>query len=162
MSICGIYTALMMSLFILWESFFGETFTFLSIGGASFVTVSINSFCLLEISGSKAGSWMPFAQGMFGVGALLAPLVVKFMAISSYYAFAISSLLMSLLHFCLPAPEHSEHGKDNKGKSVEKKKDASGRLVILIGVALFVEVGVEITAAGWFPSYAVLTDTFEP
>ena len=57
--------------------------------------------------------------------------------------------------FLLPAPEH-------KGKNVEKKKDASGRLVMLIGVALFVEVGIEITAAEWFPSYAVLTSTFEP
>ena len=124
--------------------------------------MSINSFCLLEIAGSKAGSWMPFAQGMFGVGALLAPLVVRFMAISSFYAFAISSLLMSLLHFCYPAPEHSEHGKDSKEKNADKKKDASSRLVILIGVALFVEVGVEITEEGWFPSYAVLTDTFKP
>ena len=124
--------------------------------------MSINSFCLLEVAGDKAGSWMPFAQGMFGVGALLAPLIVRFMAISSYYAFAISSLLMSLLHFCYPAPEHNEHGKDSKGKNADKKKDASGRLVILIGVALFVNVGIEITAAGWFPSYAVLTNTFEP
>ena len=77
------------------------------IGAASYVMVSINSFCLLEVSGDKAGSWMPFAQGMFGVGALLSPLIVRFMGVSSYYAFAVSSVLMALLNASYPPPEHS-------------------------------------------------------
>ena len=101
---------------------------------------------------------MPFAQGMFGVGALLAPLVIRFMAVDSYYTFAALNLLMSLLFLYYSPPQH--HSSINTNKNGIKKKGVSDGLVVLIGLAFFLEVGIEMTVTGWFPSYAVLTRTF--
>ena len=76
-------------------------------GAVSFISKAVVSICLLEISGDKAGSWMPFAQGMFGLGALLAPLVLRFTAVDSYYIFAALNLIMSLLFLYYPSPQHN-------------------------------------------------------
>ena len=48
----------------------------------------------------------------------------------------------------------------NTNKNGIKKKGVSDRLVLLIGLAFFLEVGIEMTVTGWFPSYGVLTNTF--
>ena len=93
---CGIVIALMMIIFIRWQTSMGELFSFFMIGAASYVMVSINSFCLLEVSGDKAGSWMPIAQGLFGVGALTSPLIVKAMGINSYYVLGVISFLIGV------------------------------------------------------------------
>ena len=65
-------------------------------GAVNQVQVSIINICMLEVSGEKAGSWMPIAQGLFGVGALTSPLIVKAMGISSYYVLGVISFLIGV------------------------------------------------------------------
>ena len=47
--------------------------------------------------------------------------------------------------------------KDNE----EEIQWASGRLEIIMGVALFLIIGEEVTSSGWLPSYAVMTGVMD-
>ena len=102
---------------------------------------------------------MPFAQALFGVGALSSPLFVRLLEIKSYYLFGNLSLFLTILYVLYPPPEI--HGHKAEKASQKNLGTVSDNLVVLFAIAFLVEVGIEMTVSGWFSSYAVLTGTFD-
>jgi FHS family Na+ dependent glucose MFS transporter 1 len=110
---------------------------------------------LIWIHGKGVSPFMVGLHFFFGVGALIAPLVVGLTIRSSgdiiwaYWILAAICLPLSVLFFILRSPEHSG------GLEKEGPKSNSGFLVILITVFIFLHVGAELSFGGWIYSYAV-------
>jgi len=65
-------------LFSQWLSVFGEWVEVIAIGGAYYFVITGVNILILVISGNKRHGWMPFSTGMFGVGALISPQIIRF------------------------------------------------------------------------------------
>jgi len=110
---------------------------------------------LIWIHGKEVSPFMVGLHFFFGVGALIAPLVVGFTIRSSgdiiwaYWILATICLPLSALFCILRSPEHSG------GLEKESSKSNSGLLVMLITVFIFLHVGTELSFGGWIYSYAV-------
>jgi FHS family Na+ dependent glucose MFS transporter 1 len=113
---------------------------------------------LIWIHGKGVSPFMVGLHFFFGVGALIAPLVVGLTMRTSgdiiwaYWILASICLPLSVLFFMLRSPEHS--GRLEK----EGSKSNSGLLVLLITVFIFLHVGTELSFGGWIYSYAVSLD----
>lgn len=124
--------------------------------GAAEAALDVGANTLLAWAhGNRVAPFMNALHSFFGVGALLAPLVVaqtvlfKLPATDSYFVLAL--LLLPVAAFMLrmrgpvtATPEkHAEPAKANR------------RLVFLIAVFLFLYVGAEVCFAGWIFTYTI-------
>jgi hypothetical protein len=66
-------------LFAKWLSVFGEWIEVIAIGGAYYFVITGNNILLLVISNNTKHGWMAIAAGMFGVGALTSPQIIRFL-----------------------------------------------------------------------------------
>jgi FHS family Na+ dependent glucose MFS transporter 1 len=113
---------------------------------------------LIWIHGNNVRSFMVGLHFFFGVGALVAPLVVGLtMRVSgdiawSYWILACICLPLCVLFFRLRSPEHTSGNE----KGVVKGKN--NLLVLLITLFIFLHVGTELSFGGWIYSYAISLD----
>jgi FHS family Na+ dependent glucose MFS transporter 1 len=112
------------------------------------------------VHGMRVGPFMNAMHSLFGVGALVAPLLVaqavsfKLPATCSYFFLALLIVPVSLTFLRLPSPT----ARVVSGEPVTSKSQQ----VFLIGLFLFLYVGSEIGFAGWIFTYATklqLSDT---
>ena len=110
---------------------------------------------LIWIHGKGVSPFMVGLHFFFGVGALIAPLVVGLTIRTSgdiiwaYWILASICLPLSVLFFTLRSPEHTS------GFEKRDSKNNGGLLVVLITVFIFLHVGAELSFGGWIYSYAV-------
>ena len=110
---------------------------------------------LIWIHGKGVSPFMVGLHFFFGVGALIAPLVVGLTIRTSgdiiwaYWILASICLPLSVLFFTLRSPEHTS------GFEKRDSKSNGGLLVVLITVFIFLHVGAELSFGGWIYSYAV-------
>jgi magnesium-transporting ATPase (P-type) len=81
---------------------------FAALGGGQYMIVATTNVCLMEIAKDKAGRWIPITHGMIGVGALTAPLIVKFMEIKAFYVLAVINIVYSILCLYFRTPIRSK------------------------------------------------------
>ncbi len=123
--------------------------------GAGMLDVGGNTL-LVWIYGRKVGPFMNGLHFFFGLGALLAPIIVaQAIRLSgdinwAYWVLAIMIFPMILVFFRLSSPpiqgSVTEHG-DRRG----------GSLVVLIALFFFCHVGAELSYGGWIYTYALRT-----
>jgi len=124
--------------------------------GAVEAGVDVGANTLLGwVHGNSVAPFMNAMHSFFGVGALLAPIVVAQVAFSnyptthSYFVLALLLLPIAILTLRVPSPvpvilqEHVAPAATNR------------RLVFLIGAFLFLYVGAEVGFAGWIFTYAM-------
>ena len=110
---------------------------------------------LIWIHGKRVGPFMVGLHFFFGVGALIAPLVVGLTIKASgdiiwaYWILACICLPLSILFLRLRSPERTAATEE------EGAKGSNGLLVLLITVFIFLHVGTELSFGGWIYSYAV-------
>ncbi len=114
---------------------------------------------LVRVHQTRVAPYMSAMHSCFGVGALLAPIIVaqltlaNVQAINSYFVIAIILLPVSLLLLGLPQVEAS--GRDY---SLEGDKPRGKQITIFaLSLFLFLYVGAEVGFAGWIFTYAVTT-----
>lgn len=106
------------------------------------------------VHGTQVGPFMNAMHSLFGVGALIAPLIVaqtvsfKLPATDSYFFLALLLVPVSLIFLRIPSP--SPTARVLAGEHATAKPQQ----VFLIGVFLFLYVGAEIGFAGWIYTYA--------
>lgn len=73
-------------------------------GGGHYAILTETNSCLLLVAQERAGSWMPLAHGMFGMGALISPQLLRLMELEAYYCIAAIYLIfvMACFHFGSP------------------------------------------------------------
>ncbi len=117
---------------------------------------------LLWVHGNRVGPFMNAMHSLFGVGALLAPIVVAQIAAfnypttHSYFVFALLLLPLAAYTFRLPSPVALAAHKQ------EGPSATNSRLIFLIASFLFLYVGAEVGFAGWIFTYAVEFKVSEP
>lgn len=123
--------------------------------GAAEAGVDVGANTLLSwVHGNRVASFMNALHSFFGVGALIAPLVVasfvsfKVSATHSYFALSLAILPISLLMLRLPSP------LANAQKIDEQTSTENTRGVPLIALFLFLYVGAEVGFVGWIFTYA--------
>jgi FHS family Na+ dependent glucose MFS transporter 1 len=110
---------------------------------------------LVWIHGNRVGPFMVGLHFFFGVGALIAPMVVGLTIKTSgdiiwaYWILACICCPLSILFLQLKSPEH-------KARTMEEGTQGKNPLmVLLISVFIFLHVGAELSFGGWVYSYAV-------
>jgi FHS family Na+ dependent glucose MFS transporter 1 len=106
------------------------------------------------VHGTRVGPFMNAMHSMFGVGALIAPLIVaqtlsfRLPATHSYLFLALLLMPVSLVFLRLPSPIQTAR------VVVGGHAAAKPQQVLLIGSFLFLYVGAEVGFAGWIYTYA--------
>ena len=70
-----------MYLFVQWETWLGEFLSLAFFGGGHYGTLTVANICVLSLSQKKAGVWVILVNALFGVGALIAPQVIRFLSL---------------------------------------------------------------------------------
>lgn len=118
------------------------------------VDVGANAL-LVRLHGSGVGPLMTAMHSFFGVGALIAPLVVAqitlagFPSINSY--FVLAALLIPVAAYTIRLPNPVAERTRAAGDAAV----ANRRLVFLLSLVLLLYVGAEVGFAGWIFTYAI-------
>ena len=106
------------------------------------------------VHGAKVGPFMNAMHSVFGVGALIAPLIVaqtvslNLPALRSYLFLALLLMPVSLVFLRLPSPIATAQ------TAAREHAAAKSRQVFLFAFFLFLYVGAEVGFAGWIYTYA--------
>lgn len=110
---------------------------------------------LVRVHGIKVAPFMSAMHSFFGVGALLAPLIVAQVTLGSYPAarsyFVLTLLLLPIAAYTFRLPSPPPVAGERKGPG----PGVNSRLVLLMAVFLLLYVGAEVSFAGWIFTYAV-------
>ena len=112
---------------------------------------------LLWARSDNAGHYLNALHFFFGVGSLLAPLLVAFSLTQSqdiwlsYWLIAALVLLLSLALPRLPSPLPVNH-------ETAAKPPGEMRLVVLLALVFFFYTGVEVSFGGWIYTYAIAVE----
>lgn len=96
------------------------------------------------------------------MGALLIPQVMRFLQTNVYYfIFIFIFICICLCIFYTTPTLHEEKFKEKNLASDQIFLDAPFKLELLIGFGLFLIAGIEMTVAGWIPTYSVNKEVFD-
>jgi hypothetical protein len=98
--------AMAMTVFIYWQSVVGQSMCMTVMGIAAFISDTAVSICLVSVSSSLGGKWIPFAHGFYGIGALISPIIVRFTRINAYHLYPVVYMSIAALAYYYPTPEH--------------------------------------------------------
>jgi FHS family Na+ dependent glucose MFS transporter 1 len=125
--------------------------------GAAEAALDVGANTLLGwVHGNRVAPFMNAMHSFFGIGALLAPIVVAQTALFSYPAshsyFVLAVLLLPVAAFTLrlPGPVAATLEKHQAPAAT-----TNSRLVFLIAAFLFLYVGAEVAFAGWIFTYTI-------
>lgn len=110
---------------------------------------------LVWVHGEKVGPFMSGLHFFFGLGALLAPIIVARTVMLSdninwaYWTLAIAVFPIALVFTALKSPEI------RKPPSKDESRRSNAVLVVLITLFFFLHVGAEISFGGWIYSYGL-------
>ena len=79
--IWGLSNAILMVIFVNWTTWWGEFLTLAFLGGGHYGTLTVSNICVLSLSQKKAGVWIILVNALFGVGALIAPQIIRFLSL---------------------------------------------------------------------------------
>lgn len=123
--------------------------------GAAEAGLDVGANALMSrVHGTGVAPFMNALHSFFGVGALIAPVIVaqtvsfNLSATHSYFVVAVLLLPISLFLLRLPSP-----GRTVAVRAKDDPKD-SALLIFLIALFLFLYVGAEVGFAGWIFTYA--------
>jgi FHS family Na+ dependent glucose MFS transporter 1 len=124
--------------------------------GAAEAGLDVGANTLLGwVHGNRVAPFMTAMHSFFGVGALLAPIVVAQTALLSYPT-SRSYLVLGLLLLPVAAFTISLPGPVAPSpKQHDETRTSNRRLVFLIAAFLFLYVGAEVGFAGWIFTYAI-------
>jgi len=113
---------------------------------------------LVWLHGSKVGPFMNGLHFFFGLGALIAPMVVaRVMSASggfnrAYWILAVTIFPLSILFFWLQSPQISRPSQNEHALGEDRV------LVVLLSLFFFLHVGAELSYGSWIYSFAVSLD----
>ena len=150
---------LVMSLMMVLVPFAGRLSVLLALMmllGAAESGVDVGSNALLvRLHGTRVGPLMTAMHSFFGVGALVAPLIVAqttlfgYASVDSYFVLAL--LLVPIAAFTIRLPKQVYESSSKRAKHGIRDR----RFVFLIALFLFLYVGAEVSFAGWIFTYAI-------
>ena len=124
--------------------------------GAAEAALDVGAITLMAwVHGNRVVPFMNAMHSFFGVGALVAPIIVAQTALLTYPTttgyFVIAALLLPVAAhiFRLPSPAVATTTKSEIPAATDKG------LVLLIALFLFLYVGAEVSFAGWIFTYSV-------
>jgi FHS family Na+ dependent glucose MFS transporter 1 len=124
--------------------------------GAAEASLDVGANTLLAwVHGNRVAPFMNAMHSFFGVGALLAPIVVAQTALlnysmtNSYFVIALLLLPVAAYTFRLPSPAAAT------ARKLEGPTTTNSRLVFLIALFLFLYIGAEVSFAGWIFTYSI-------
>ena len=124
--------------------------------GAAEAVLDVGANTLVTwVHGSRVAPYMNAMHSFFGVGALLAPVVVAqivsftYPTTHSYYVLAFLLLPVAAYTLALSSPVHSE------SKNEPESAVSNARVALLVALFLFFYVGAETGFGGWIFTYAV-------
>lgn len=131
--------------------------------GAAEAALDVGANTLLPwVHGNRVGPFMNAMHSFFGVGALVAPIVVaqttifNYSASRSYFVFALLLLPLAAYTIRLPSPVALVAQKQ------EGPSTTNSRLMFLVALFLCLYVGAEVGFASWIFTYAVEFKVSEP
>lgn len=75
--------------------------------GAHYAILTACNVCILAICQQEASRYLTLVNAVFGVGALVSPLIVRYIQTESYYLFAVAYALAAVLSLCSSSPIQS-------------------------------------------------------
>jgi fucose permease len=110
---------------------------------------------LVRLHGTRVGPLMTAMHSFFGIGALVAPLIVAqttlfgYASVDSYFVLAV--LLVPIAAFTIRLPNQVYQSPSKRAKRGIRDR----RFVFLVALFLFLYVGAEVGFAGWIFTYAI-------
>ena len=97
-----------MMVFVWWPTSLGELSSFIVFGGGHYITLRTVNICLIEIAQEKIGSWLPLTNAFFSIGALSAPIIIRYIQTGVYLLIAVVFLVFGVLLLVWPTPIKKE------------------------------------------------------
>ena len=147
--------AIMMSLVPLASHLYLQLFVMVFLGAAEAVLDVGANTLVTWVHGIRVAPYMNAMHSFFGIGALLAPVVVaqivsfSYPTTLSYYVLALLLLPVAAYTLRLSSPVHAE--SENQPES----SVSNARIVLLVALFLFFYVGAETSFAGWIFTYTI-------
>jgi FHS family Na+ dependent glucose MFS transporter 1 len=143
----AVLLALMPSLQSLWLLVIGQMLLGIVASG---IDVGLNAL-LVWVHGRAVGPFMNALHLMFGVGSLIAPLLIAAVVGFewAYWIVAIAMLPAAVLFLRLPSPTHEQHHGDTRGGTF-----ANPLLIFLVVAFFFLIVAGESGMSSWLFTYA--------
>jgi fucose permease len=126
--------------------------------GLGFIDVAGNTL-LVWVFGRDVGPYMNALHLMFGIGALLSPLMIDRVVVISgdinwaYWLLALLTLPMAAWLWITPSPTQPETEKHQEGAGRAASGAFTGLIILLAGL-MFMHVGAELSFGNWIFSYA--------
>ena len=99
-------------IFMNWETTTGAFFSFFALGAGSYMILTIVNILILRVSGKHASSWVPFAHAFFGLGGLIAPLLIPIIENHVYTALAFVEITLLILLINYKTPEENNNNEN--------------------------------------------------
>jgi fucose permease len=101
---------------------------------------------------------MLLANGLFGVGGLIGPLIVYVFETNSFTIIGFIFLSLIPAYYLLPSPELQNPALENKDNATAAtmQRITPRKIEILLCITLFIYIGLECTFGGWISSYSIL------
>jgi len=126
--------------------------------GVSFLDITVSTLCM-DTSSGKKGRRLGYLHGTFGLGATLGPFLAIPLSVTPgawRVALWVSAAIPLLIFFVLPGlrlPSKDPSATKTENTLANTKRATRQPFIWLVGVCLFVYVGVEWTVGAWFPSF---------
>ena len=95
--VCGV-----MIMFVEWDSRVAEFASLAIYGGGHYGALTVANICVIAITQKKASIWVILINALYGVGALIAPQIIRFIDLECYFIYA--GLFLVLCGLCLIFP----------------------------------------------------------
>ena len=74
------------------------------IGGSSNGVLTASNFCLLHVTQKKSQMWINLAFGIYGIGALVSPQIIRMIGLDTYHYISVFFLAFTILCYIYPVP----------------------------------------------------------
>jgi hypothetical protein len=147
--------------FVEWKSSLGAAISMAVFGTGQYFIFASGNICIFLVAQHRSEKLMITIHAFFGVGALLVPQIMRLLQTNVYYLVFLSFLTCTGLCLYYVTPTlHEGRFKEKNLSSDQTFLDAPFKLEILIGLGLFLISGIEMTVAGWVPTYSVNKGVF--
>lgn len=156
MIVSGIGFLIFMIMFVVWKSTLGEWIGMVTLGIMYYMAFTSVNVALIRVSGKKANQWVALGHANFGIGALIAPLIIRVLSVDIYLYGAFLFLAVSAVCYYIPNPEHSEEDSTIPKEQQKPKIEGTYNLHLVASLMIFLNMGITLTVPAWFPSYAIM------
>ena len=77
-------------------------------GAGHYLINTLATISIVNVVQERAGTWIPFCYGFFGVGAITSPIIIGVIGLDAYKVLALANITTSVLCYIFSTPSIEE------------------------------------------------------